>query len=282
MRRVMVMLCIFRAVVALAQDATLWPDAESQLMGPITLLRLDLMQLDDSTGKQVATLTGRIVNTLDGAGHMLQTTQYAATGSVVSRTVYTYTGDGLLTEETQYGTGLEVTGHITYMYDKSGLVNERDRSDARGHVFGRDVYSYSQSRRKLMDILYIGSGDHIDTINAYSYDWSGKVWQHEEYWFYSGLRTRDAFTYSDLGLTDTQSSYDSNGVLNGRESYYYNAAGQCVEVRASDPNGVAISVSQYRYDSRGNWVEKTLLSRSGPSESLRATSSVVRTIQYEN
>ena len=257
--------------------------------------------------------TGRMIASVDGAGHRIEYTFDTGSRQQVvedrrgGRTVYEYDALGRIVKETDALGGVtrrsfDAAGNILSMTDAVGNVtlmqyDAQNRMTARTDSLGATTLWTYDGLNNITSVT-----DPNGNLYDFDYDANGNLLKRTD-----PLGNETTFTYDARGhmlsMTDalgqtTQYAYDSRGnmiretdPLGFETDYGYDAVGRRTSIargRTDELGNVVDSVMQYAYDAKGQLLAQTdavgnqiLITYNAAGESLSTRNSLGREVTYE-
>lgn len=135
------------------------------------------------------TIARKTVFSRDGAGRVIEETDYKPDGSLMSRAVFTYDGGGNTDSMSFYNSQNVLTRKLTWVFDKKGNRTEWTESNLRGKEFRLfcKITSVYNDKNLVIEETQDGNPEGVITkkVFSYEYDATGNWIKRDRAWWYT-------------------------------------------------------------------------------------------------
>lgn len=190
----------------------------------------------DAAGKETESLeltprdavVNKIQNTYDAYGNLSETAAYDSEGILLWKSANVYDGSRKI-ETSEYTKDGSMKNKVIYSYDSNSM--DETFYDNEGQIVRKVVYFYGANGLVEKEMEYFGDGT-LDTVVAYEYGETGKIFKIITSTQNSDVNTMDIFYYTKDGLSEV-ATYDGSNNLTTRK------------IVKNDSNGNIIKITTY-------------------------------------
>ncbi len=187
----------------------------------------------------------------DSNGNKIKTVDYTSDGEVQSANAYEYDANGNIIKWTVYDRDESVNKVYSYIYNKQGNLQVKFEADGEGNHIAKEEYTYTAGGGEVKYYTYDENDTELLTSSIkFSYDTYGNWISFIESdadgnVIETGSR---AYVYSENGLTEKYTDYNSDGVKTSETHYSENGGKRYVNYY----NEEGIKTSMIHYDDDGH------------------------------